>query len=59
MGKLISSWNRSYGHSFTWLIAIWVGTEHGFGGGGRASGYPVAEAVVDDFGNLVIVGKWS
>ena len=56
--KIEATWHRAYGYAFTWIISIKVGHKHGLGGGGIASGFPQARAVVDDFGTLVLVGEW-
>lgn len=37
-----------------WLLTLVVGVEHST----KTNAYPQCRAVVDDFGNLVIVGGW-
>lgn len=47
-------WHRSYGESQTYLVALSVGTDHGRNG----DAYPMARAVMDDFGTLVLIRGW-
>lgn len=54
-----TSFQRTRRSTYQYIITLHVGHDHGFGGGGHASGYPQAWAVMDDFGSLVVVGNWS
>jgi len=46
---------RRYDRLRAWLLTIELGPDHVMAHG---TAYPHARAVVDDFGNLVIVGGW-
>lgn len=47
-------WFRSYGADQNYLITLSITTEHAPNG----DAYPMARAVIDDFGTLVLVRGW-
>lgn len=52
------SHQRTYAEAPNWLLCLSIRMCHEVEGGLSAA-YPTARAVIDDFGNLVIVRKWS
>lgn len=53
--KVRASFHKAY-ETGRYLISVWFGIEHGMNAGGHIEGtMPQTWAVVDDFGNLVVV----
>lgn len=61
MGKVGCYWNRLYGGvNAAWVVSLGVDIRHGHAGGGELCAAMLqAPAVVDDFGVLVLVGRWA